>query len=107
MKEYHKLVRDRIPDIIRADGKQCRTRQLLDEELQEALRTKCMEEWQEYLEAADDEAALEELADLTEVIQTLASLHGFNLEDLEGRRAAKAAERGGFQRMIFLIDAEP
>jgi len=107
MQEYHKLVRDRIPDIIRAEGKQCRTRPLRAEEIQEALRTKCMEEWQEYLRAGDDQASLEELADVTEVIYALARTHGYNPEDLERCRADKAARRGGFERMVFLIDAEP
>lgn len=37
MKIYNKLVRDKIPGIITADGETCKTRILSDEEYMEAL----------------------------------------------------------------------
>ena len=59
-KIYNKLVRDRIPEIIEADGRKCETVILSDEEYIAALDKKLSEELAEYLESG----SLEELADL-------------------------------------------
>ena len=50
-KIYHKLVRDRIPDIIKADGKTCVTEILPDEQYLEMLDAKLSEELAEYQES--------------------------------------------------------
>ena len=60
MKVYNKLVRDKIPEIIEADGKVCRTHILSNEEYIVALEAKLNEEVAEY--QADKN--LEEMADL-------------------------------------------
>ena len=44
MKRYDKLVRDRIPQIIREDGRSCRTRTLGQEEYLSRLEDKLREE---------------------------------------------------------------
>ena len=64
MKTYHKLVRDRIPEIIEADGKICVCETLTDEDYIHFLDQKLNEELSEYQEIK----SLEELADLLEVI---------------------------------------
>ena len=48
MKVYNKLVRDKIPEIIEADGKVCRTHILSNEEYIAALEVKLNEEVAEY-----------------------------------------------------------
>ena len=48
MKTYYKLIRDKIPEIIQADGKTCITRILSDEEYVDALEKKLNEEVAEY-----------------------------------------------------------
>lgn len=101
MPVYHKLVRDRIPEIIKQSGKQCTLRTLDDAEYLLALHTKLGEELAEYLEA-DQTHALEELADLLEVVRTTAIARGFTLEQLEEVRAAKADKRGGFAKKLLL-----
>ncbi|ALP35828.1 phosphoribosyl-ATP pyrophosphohydrolase [Paenibacillus sp. IHB B 3084] len=104
MPTYNKLVRDRIPHIITSQGKGCRTRILDPEEYKQELRTKLREEAEEYFEAAKDKDALEELADMLEVIRALAEVHGANVAELDKLRADKAEARGGFQERVFLID---
>ncbi|MFD1428384.1 putative house-cleaning noncanonical NTP pyrophosphatase (MazG superfamily) [Kroppenstedtia sanguinis] len=66
------------------------------------MRKKLHEELAEYEATQDDSSALEELADLLELIYTLAGIHGSTPADLERIRAAKVAERGGFRRKILL-----
>ncbi|WP_175639281.1 nucleoside triphosphate pyrophosphohydrolase [Metabacillus schmidteae] len=106
MPTYNKLVRDKIPEIIEASGKEFRTKQLNEDEYIKELRTKLDEEIIEYQEANTDEQALEELADVLEIIHSLAVVHGSNFEAVEEIRKAKQIKRGGFQEKIFLIDVE-
>lgn len=95
-----KLVRDKIPDIIRADGKDSMIRIADLEEYAARLRGKLREEVDEFLASDDDP---EELADILEVLYALARQIGVSPEKVEELRAAKAAERGGFnERIIWL-----
>ena len=98
MKVYNKLVRDKIPEIIEEDGKNCKTRILSDEEYIAALEAKLNEEVAEY--QADKN--LEELADVLEVLQAICVARGYSLEELEALRAKKANESGGFADKILL-----
>lgn len=98
MKIYNKLVRDRIPEIIEADYKECVTRKVVGEELRHLLEDKMIEEFNEYLEDQN----LEELADMFEVVIGLAKCHGYTEEELQNSRNKKYTERGGFEKGIFL-----
>ena len=98
MKVYNKLVRDKIPEIIKADGKECKTRILSKDEYIAALETKLNEEVAEYQEDKN----LEEMADVLEVLQAICLARGYSLDELEAMRIKKAKERGGFKDKIFL-----
>jgi predicted house-cleaning noncanonical NTP pyrophosphatase (MazG superfamily) len=74
---YNKLVRDRIPEIIEKAGKTFNSRILTQDEYIEALRKKSHEELEEYINASDNDHAIEELPDLLEIIHALAEAHGF------------------------------
>ncbi|WP_151733323.1 nucleoside triphosphate pyrophosphohydrolase ['Paenibacillus yunnanensis' Narsing Rao et al. 2020] len=106
MPTYPKLVRDEIPALIAVQGRTCTTRILETEEYITALRTKLREEAEEYLAADTSDEALEELADLLEVIHVLAGVHGADPARLEAIRARKAGERGGFAKRIMLLGIE-
>ncbi|MFA5004280.1 MAG: nucleoside triphosphate pyrophosphohydrolase [Candidatus Saccharimonadales bacterium] len=101
MKIYNKLVRDKIPEIIEADGETPVTRILDEEEYLQELIKKLGEEYEEFKEAVN----VEELADLQEVILALADVIA-NREELEKVRAEKATKRGGFKDKIFLESTE-
>ncbi|MER7028211.1 MULTISPECIES: nucleoside triphosphate pyrophosphohydrolase [Streptomyces] len=94
-----KLVRDRIPQIIREDGAEPIVRTAGPEEYRRRLRDKLGEEVAEFL-AADEAGALEELADVLEVVRTLAADLGAGPAQLEKVREAKARERGGFAERV-------
>ncbi|MGG3842215.1 nucleoside triphosphate pyrophosphohydrolase [Anoxybacillus kestanbolensis] len=104
MPVYNKLVRDLIPKVIEEAGKTFTTRTLSDEEYRQELRKKAFEELEEYMNASDDVTAVEELADLLEIIHALAACHGTTIEQVEAVRASKAEQRGGFKEKIFLIE---
>lgn len=80
-KEYQKLVRDRIPDIIRAKGSIPETLILLEKtEYLSELKKKFQEELDEYLSAETPEARLEEMADIFEVITALNEAEGRDID---------------------------
>jgi predicted house-cleaning noncanonical NTP pyrophosphatase (MazG superfamily) len=106
MPVYNKLVRDRIPEIIEKTGKKFTNRILDNEEYIKELKTKSFEELNEYINAENDNDAVEELADLLEIIHALAECHGANIEQVEQVRQEKAAKRGGFKERVFLIEVE-
>ena len=95
---YHKLVRDRIPDIISLDGKTCITEILSDEEYLKMLDSKLDEELAEYQESK----SLEELADLLEAMRAVVKARGWTWVQLEQVRKEKADQRGGFEKKILL-----
>ena len=95
---YNKLVRDRIPEIIENEGKQCDIRILDDAEYLGRLDAKLDEELAEY----HKDQNVEELADLVEVIYAAAKARGYSLEELENVRARKAEKRGAFDKRILL-----
>ncbi len=97
-KVYNKLVRDKIPAIIEADGKTVVTRILNKEEYLEELIKKLGEEYDEF--KANRNA--EELADLQEVILALADALNISHSDLAKVLSKKSLERGAFKKRIFL-----
>ncbi|MGW1280895.1 pyrophosphohydrolase domain-containing protein [Streptomyces tsukubensis] len=97
---YGKLVRDRIPQIIREDGAVPVTCTAGPEEYRDRLRDKLGEEVAEFLEA-DDAKAPEELADILEVVHALAADLGIDADQLKKIREDKASERGGFTERII------
>jgi len=101
-KVYNKLVRDKIPDIIAADGKKFKTRILNKEEHLKELIKKLTEEAKE-LEASP---GIEELADIKELVISIRETLKIRAGELEEMRRQKAAERGRFKKQIFLIESE-
>jgi predicted house-cleaning noncanonical NTP pyrophosphatase (MazG superfamily) len=101
-KVYNKLVRDRIPEIIEAAGKQCAVEALSEKKYQQALRQKLIEEAHEAAEA-DNQELTKELADLLEVIDALMEVHQINPATVRAEQEHRRAERGGFEQRIFLL----
>jgi predicted house-cleaning noncanonical NTP pyrophosphatase (MazG superfamily) len=87
-----KLVRDRIPEIVRARGLTPSVRSATREELDLLLRAKIVEEATEFSESGD----IQELADIQEAIMKLLDLRGMTMDQVESVRKHKRDERGGF-----------
>lgn len=102
MIEYHKLVRDKIPALIEAQGETPVYRVLGEAEYSRYLKDKLSEEVAEFLR---DQTA-EELADILEVVYALGEDLGYSPEELEKIRREKAEKRGAFRGKIFLIGKE-
>lgn len=99
---YNKLVRDKIPEMIAAQGEKVNIRILEAEEYARCLERKLDEEVCEYHESK----SLEELADILEVIYALAEAGGHSESALMDAYRQKHEARGGFSQRIFLISKE-
>ena len=102
MPTYNKLVRDNIPDIIHNNGETPITRILSDKEYKQELEKKLYEEYGEVLKTTTTEERIEELADMLEVITSLAKLENKSLEDVVEVAKTKQLKRGGFDKKIYL-----
>jgi predicted house-cleaning noncanonical NTP pyrophosphatase (MazG superfamily) len=102
VKIYNKLVRDKIPQIIEADGKKFKTRALDDKEYFGELVKKFKEEIAEF----EAEPSVEELADLKELIIAIRQAMGIRADHLEDVRRQKATANGRFKNKIFLESVE-
>ena len=95
VKKYNKLVRDKVPSLIEAQGKQCKIYVATGEDYQNRLKDKLMEEAKEFFE----NPCVEELADVQEVIDAIQDVHRW---DLTKARLKKNVDRGGFWRRYIL-----
>ena len=100
-KVYNKLVRDNIPEIIKGNGGEPYTRILDDEVYKKELEKKLNEEYHEVLEATGKER-VEELADMIEIIKSLAQLEDSTLDEVIEVAQEKAQKRGAFKDKIYL-----
>ena len=96
-----KLVRDHIPDLIRAEGRTPIVKELKGKALTIALYDKLTEEHAELIAAKDEQHKREELADLIEVIFALGEQYGVSNDELLRLAKKKKKERGGFRKGYF------
>lgn len=101
-KIYNKLVRDRIPDIIRADGRDCQIEIMSKSDYQQALLAKLMEEAQEVASATDQER-IKELADVLEVFDALLTAFDIQRDDVVVVQQERRKKRGSFADRIKLL----
>ena len=102
---YRKLVRDRIPAIILADGRRPVTRVLDEAAYRRALLDKLAEEAGEAACASTADLP-GELADVLEVLRALTAAAGMSWPELLTLADDKRNHRGGFDGKIFLESVE-
>lgn len=100
-KEYNKLVRDKIPNIIENNGETPIIEILTNERYEEELINKLFEESLEIKESSGLNR-LEELSDLLELIKSLAQLENKELTDIVRIAEEKSIKRGSFKDKIYL-----
>jgi predicted house-cleaning noncanonical NTP pyrophosphatase (MazG superfamily) len=97
-----KLVRDKIPEIIREKGGNPKIRVASKDELDVLLREKIVEEAKEFLMSGDTE----ELVDIQEAIDALLELRKADPALVEIQRHSKLLARGGFTEGYVLVIEE-
>lgn len=104
MKTYNKLVRDKIPEVIKRKGGKPKFHIASDDEYWAKLKEKLKEEVDEFINAE----SAEELADILEVIDAIivcARSGRFDEKDVVDTQIKKAKERGRFKKRIILEES--
>jgi predicted house-cleaning noncanonical NTP pyrophosphatase (MazG superfamily) len=95
---FNKLVRDKIPEIIKATGDECDFRIASKQEFKALLNQKLREEVEELIA----NPCSEEIGDVLEVVEAIARLNLISLEDIKADKIGKKTERGGFNGRVVL-----
>ena len=101
-REFDKLVRDEIPDVIESNGEDPTIHVVDGEEYSDRLVEKLDEEVQEYRDSRD----VEELADVLEVVHAIRKERGISSDELAEIRSRKAEQRGRFDEGVVLERVE-
>mgnify|MGYP001562694178 CR=1 FL=1 len=100
--KYSKLIRDKIPKIIKERGKIPVTHIADEKEYWDKLKTKLKEEVDEFIQDSNKE----EMADIFEIITAINSLKGWTIEEVVEVQKKKREERGGFDDKIILDEVK-
>ena len=103
--EYNKLIRDKIPEIIRDAGKDYSIEVMTENEYRKALLTKLVEEAEEAVEAESNKLNME-LADILEVIEAIMDAYKISEDHVQAIKEKRREERGGFNKRLKLLWTE-
>ena len=99
--KYNKLVRDKIPEIIRKRGDHPVTHIADEKEYWQKLKEKLLEEVEEFTR----DESIEEFADVLEVLDAIAAWKQFDVKEVSRVKEKKARERGRFEKKIILDES--
>ncbi len=105
-REYNKLVRDKIPSKIEEGGESVKKAQFSGVFLERLLKEKLVEEAFEVLDAESRDEILEELADISAVVDGLLSSINSDRNELKERQEAKETKSGGFSKGFVLLETD-
>ena len=99
--KYNKLIRDKIPEIIKKKGGKPVVHIADEAEYWTKLKEKLSEEVEEFKKDENRE----ELADIFEVIDAIVEYKKFDKKETEKIQKKKAEERGKFKKRIILEES--
>ncbi|AWE09298.1 phosphoribosyl-ATP pyrophosphohydrolase [Lysinibacillus sp. 2017] len=103
---YNKLIRDRILEILESIRLTYNAYTLLPDQYLTEIKKKLYEEVKEFDETTNEMDAIEEMADVLELLHAALKVYGKSFDELEAVRIKKKDERGGFDKGLYLIDVQ-
>lgn len=100
---YNKLVRDKIPDVIRRNGGTSKTRVLSQQAFKRELLRKAVEEARELEGLTDRSDIIAELGDTLDVLDVIQQTFHISKKELNASRKKAMKKKGGFKKKVFLL----
>ena len=104
--KYNKLIRDKIPEIIKKDGWNPIIKTLSKKQYLTALKKKILEEAEELIIAKKRKDVIDEIVDIQELLDHLVSEIKLTKLEIENQQKKKNEKRGRFKKRLFLIREE-
>lgn len=104
--KYNKLIRDKIPEIIKNAGWTPVIRVLNKKEYLKEIKKKFTEETKELIKAKTKKEIINEIVDIQELIDALISEFKLTKSEVRKQQKTKNKKRGGFKKRLFLIKTE-
>jgi len=97
-----KLIRDQLPQMMRASGIQVFEAVMEKDEYVKRLKDKLLEEAKEVIASASAEEVREELADVWEVMSALVKIYAMEWTDIQQAAELKRSKKGGFDGRVYV-----
>ena len=99
---YNKLVRDKIPEIIRESGRQCEFKSLEGEAVLDALKEKLIEKAAVFSERPSED----ELSDIYELLDTIVEKFDFEPMHIDYLKMQNRERKGSYSENTFLVSVD-
>ena len=99
---HNKLVRDYIPEIIRSDGKNLKTKTLPKENYIVGLEKVFVESATQLPKAKENKERIGEIVDLLEVLDAILNFYNIDRKEINLQKILKKKKKGSFSKRIYL-----
>ena len=106
IKAYYKLIRDKIPAILKKKKIKFITKKINKNKINYYLKLKLKEEVYEILEANQEQDIINEIADIYEIIEAILKQYKISNKKVINYKKQKKKLKGGFDKKILLISTE-
>ena len=103
---FYKLVRDKIPILIKSKGENVKTISITSEQTLELIKQKIIEESYEFFWEVENDNLMEELADIYELIRSASKIFDTSIDEVKAIADKKRETKGGFDSGIYLIETQ-
>ncbi len=100
---YHKLIRDKIPEIIKKSGGDFEIEKLKTKDFNKELIKKVGEEASGLLTAKTKEELTSEIADVLDVIEEIKKFKNITSQQIRKAQQKALRIKGGFKKRLFLV----
>jgi predicted house-cleaning noncanonical NTP pyrophosphatase (MazG superfamily) len=100
--DYNKIVRDKIPEIIRNSGRTCEYKILGESEVKGALKEKLIEKAQIFSVRPSED----ELSDIYELLEAIVETFDFEPMHIDYLKIQNKENKGTYSEKVFLISVD-
>jgi predicted house-cleaning noncanonical NTP pyrophosphatase (MazG superfamily) len=100
--EYNKLVRDKIPQIIKDSGRTCEYKVLGDSEIKDALKEKLIEKAQIF----SNKPSEDELSDIYELLNAIVETYDYEPLHIDYLKLQNKENKGTYSNRVYLISVD-